>query len=639
MTDYNVSGHWSDNDPDWLKSLASSLDRRHGGSTVVPLTVIAEEVLEWLELASGVDAWKKSANRRSLRYDLDESLGALGASLRTHLSPSLTHFQAAFTQLEYSPGTLLAQPPGTRTHVVWTDTARAAKELLQALDTDEAVRASWDDLVATAQDRTLQGREYRPIAELLFDQLRRRGLDAERTFRDLVSLTAYGRDPHVLPRGQKALALTERIARARAHASAPAETEPVVVWLGYLGREAFPHLSAGRMSFMNAHWAVPNAEPGRQDFEHKEELWKLVKDEGLFRVAELVDEDSDVDVLVRVDLGATTAAGAVNRAVRLVDTILSVAIHNSGGTRPHLVQHGLLRSGQVGSSSFLSSGRETGFPDDHYGADITARAIEKHGPRIAMALADGELPRFLAAALEVQTTADRPFSRDMALRKPSEADINSVIPLADRVVQHIAAHAALTPGVLFDLLGERWPHARWLGDVQRAVDMCLLGGGRREELRSELMREWLSKNPSRPWLLFVADRCGDLFSLCRVESERAWIKRMFTSVSNHAEYRSLIEYYTAEGAVLEARRHRVRNALVHGNPASFAVIESVREYARFLSRCALGLALESYIEGTLPATALAKRSEEFTALKAGQDAASFWRARHAAKAATNADPS
>jgi hypothetical protein len=299
---------------------------------------------------------------------------------------------------------------------------------------------------------------------------------------------------------------------------------------------------------------------------------------------------------------------------------------------------GLLRSGQVGSSSFLSPGRETGFPDDHYGADITSRAIEKHGPRIAMALADGELPRFLAAALEVQTTADRPFSRDMALRKPSEADINSVIPLADRVVQHIAAHAALAPGALFDLLGERWPHARWLGDVQRAVDMCLLGGGPREELRSELMREWLSNNPSRPWLLFVADRCGDLFSLCRVESERVWIKRMFASVSNHAEYRSLIEYYTAEGAVLEARRHRVRNALVHGNPASFAVIESVREYARFLSRCALGLALESYIEGTPPATALAKRSVEFTALKAGQDAASFWRARHAAKAATNADP-
>ncbi|MFG2948413.1 hypothetical protein [Streptomyces adustus] len=639
MIDYNVSDHWSADDPDWLKSLVSSLDRRHGLSTVLPLTVIAEEVLEWLELASGVDAWKKSANRKSLRCDLGESHDALGASLRAHIAPSLAQFQAAFSQLDRSSPAVLAQPPGTRTDVVWTDVTRTAKDLLEALGSDAAVRASWDDLVAAAQDRTLQGREYRPIAELLFDQLRLRGLDAERTFRALTSVTAYGRDPHDIRLGQQSVPLTERIVRARAHVSAPAEAEPVVVWLGYLGAQTFPQLSAGRVSFMDAHWAVPNATPGRQDFEHRAELWELVKNESLFRVAELVDEESDVDVLVRVDLGTTTTAGAVDRAVRIVDTILDVSIHNSGGIRPHLVQHGLLRSGQVGSTSFMVSGRETGFPDDRYGAGITARAIEEHGPRIASALASGELPRFLAAALKVQTTADRPFSRDMMLRKPSEADISNVIPLADRVVQHIAAHAALAPNPLFDLLGRRWPHARWLGDVQRAVGMCLLSGGPRDDLRSELIREWFAKNPSRPWILFVADRCGDLLSLCRIESERAWIKRMFASVSDYAEYRVLIEYYTAEGAVLETRRRRVRNALVHGNPASFAVVESVREYARFLSRYALSLGLESHVEGTAPAAALAKRTDEFTAMQAGQDAASYWRARLAARAATRADSS
>lgn len=56
MIDYNVSDHWSADDPDWLKSLVSSLDRHHGVSTVLPLTVVVEEVLEWLELASGVEA-------------------------------------------------------------------------------------------------------------------------------------------------------------------------------------------------------------------------------------------------------------------------------------------------------------------------------------------------------------------------------------------------------------------------------------------------------------------------------------------------------------------------------------------------------------------------------------------------------
>lgn len=279
----------------------------------------------------------------------------------------------------------------------------------------------------------------------------------------------------------------------------------------------------------------------------------------------------------------------------------------------------------------MVSRRETGFPDDHYGAHITAEAIEEHGLRIAEALAREELPRFLAAALKVQITADHPFSRDMALRKPSEADISSVIPLADRVVQHVAAHAALDPNDLFDLLGKRWPHARWLTDVQRSVHMCMLGGGGRKELLTELTSEWFASNPSRPWILFVADRSDDLLSLCRVESERGWITRMFASVSDYAEYRALIEYYTAEGTMLEARRRRVRNALVHGNPASFAVVESVRRYSEFLSRSALNLGLDSYVEGTAPADTLVKRTAEVTAMQAGQDAASYWRSRIIAK--------
>ncbi|MEU0145914.1 hypothetical protein ABZ119_08130 [Streptomyces sp. NPDC006288] len=637
MIDYNVSNHWSADDPDWLKSLVSSLDRNHGRSTVLPLTVIVEEVLEWLEIASGVDAWKNSANRTSLQLDLNEAIGALGSSLRPHIAAPLARFKTAFSKLDGSPKVVLAQPPGTRTDAVWTDAIRTAENLLEALDTDDATRASWDDLVATAQNRTLEGREYRPIAELLFDQLRRRGLSAESMFRDLISIVAFGRNRSDFPIGQKDVSLEQRILSARTHVSTPTEVEPIVVWLGYQGR-AFLHLSAGRISFIDAHWAVPNAEPDRQDFEHKAELWELVQDGDLFKVAEMVDDESDVDFLVRVDLGRTTAAGALSRAVRIVNTILNVSIHNSRGIRPHLAQHGLLRSGRVSSSSFGVSVRETEFLDDHYGASITAKAIEEHGPRIASALAREEFPRFLEAALEAQTAANHPFRREMSLHKPSEADISSVIPHADRVVQNVAAHAALVPGNLFNLLGERWPHARWLTDVRRAVQMCLLGGGNQDGLLRELTREWLANNASRPWILFVADRSGDLLSLCRIESERAWINRLLASVSDHTKYRALINYYATESDILKARRGRVRNSLMHGNPASFAIVESVREYAEFLSGSALSLGLESYVEGTTPAVALMKRTEEFTAMQAGQDAASYWRSRLATRDKVSADP-
>ncbi|MFB7229625.1 hypothetical protein ACFCY9_18050 [Streptomyces fimicarius] len=195
MIDYNVSDHWSADDPDWLKSLVSSLDRGHGVSTVVPLTVLVEETLQWVELASGVDAWKNAANRRSLELDLNESVGALGTSLRAHIAAPLGQFRTAFSQLIGSPAQILKQPPGTRTDACWTNVTETAKDLLEALATDEAVRSSWDDLVATAQDRTLEGREYRPIAELLFDQVRKRGLNADRIFRDMVSIVAFGRAP------------------------------------------------------------------------------------------------------------------------------------------------------------------------------------------------------------------------------------------------------------------------------------------------------------------------------------------------------------------------------------------------------------------------------------------------------------
>jgi hypothetical protein len=641
MIDYNVSDHWSDDDPDWLKSLVSSLDRRHGLSSVVPLTVIVEEIAEWVELASGTDAWKTSANRSSLQLDLDESMGAVGANLSNHIAGDLAAFRAALLQLSTSPKAVLTQPPGTRTDAVWTSLLCTARVLLEVLDSDDAARASWDDLVATAQDRTLARREYRPIAELLFEQLQRRGLSAEEAFRNLVSIVAFGRDPNNFLVGEKGTPLDQRLTNARTFVGTPAQVEPIAVWLGYQGLIDI-HLSAGRVSFLNAHWAVPNTEPGRQDFAHKAELSALVRDGLMFKVAKMVDEESDIDILARVDLGNTTVADAVSRAVDIVDTILNVSIHHAGGIRPRLAQHGVIRSGEAVSAGSLAVWRETGFPDDYYGAEITAKAIEQHGPRIAEALARAQLPRFLAAAIQVQTTADHPFSRDMALRRPSEADISSVIPLSDRVVQHVAAHAAMDPNNLFALIGERWPHARWLTDLQRAAGMCRLGGGRRDELLTEIKREWFASRPKQPWILLLADRADDFLSLCRLEHERAWIARMFTSIGDHATYSALIYEYTAEGEMLEARRRRVRNALVHGNPASFTVVQSVREYADFLGGSALNRGLESFVEGKLPAAALATRTDEFVAMQGGQDAASFWRtqitARHHSGAAVGAKP-
>ncbi|WP_222612665.1 hypothetical protein [Arthrobacter sp. PM3] len=630
MTDYNVSDHWSADDPDWLKALVSSLDLRHGSSAVLPLTTIVSEISEWVQLASGSEAWKPAPNRNSLRLDLKESIEAIGSSLKAHIARPLTAFNEAFDRLVGSSKAVLEHPPGTRTDAVWTDADSTAAHLQKVLVEDEAVRASWDDLVAVSQDRTLVRREYRPIAELLFDQVERRGMSAEQTARDLISIVAYGRDPDDIPIGEKDTPLDDRLSKARTLVGTPADVEPTVVWLGYKGR-IHVHLSAGRVSFYAAQWAIPNAQPGRFEFDHKEELWELVQHGHTFRISERVDEEDDVDTIVRVDLGVTTGAGALERAIEIVDIIMGVSIHRSGGIRPQLAEHAVLRSGQHAGSGRRAVWNRTGFANDTWGASMTAEAIGRHGPRLAEALAREELPRFLAAAVQVQTTADYPFSRDMALRKPSEADISSVVPLSDRVVQHVAAHAAMNPNELFTLLGERWAHASWLANLQRAAGMCLLGGGRRNELLNELTGEWMSDRATRPWILFLADRADDFLSLCLLEHERAWIGHMFASIGDHPTYTALINGYTNEGTVLEARRRRVRNALVHGNPASFAVVQSVREYAEFLGGGALNLVLEAFVEDIAPAIALVTRTDEFRAMQGGQDAANFWRARTAAR--------
>ncbi|MFC1417516.1 hypothetical protein [Streptacidiphilus cavernicola] len=162
-----------------------------------------------------------------------------------------------------------------------------------------------------------------------------------------------------------------------------------------------------------------------------------------------------------------------------------------------------------------------------------------------------------------------------------------------------------------------------------------------------LTRQLFASDLSHPWLLFVADRSVDLLLACRVESERGWISKMLSSVSDHATYSALIDIYAAEGSVLEARRGearrgearrgRVRNALVHGNPAGFSIVESVREYAEFLSGAALSLGLESYVEGRAPTAVFGHKTDELMAMTAGQDAASHWRARLATRRVPGAD--
>lgn len=119
-----------------------------------------------------------------------------------------------------------------------------------------------------------------------------------------------------------------------------------------------------------------------------------------FRASDGPDDSSHrLDFLARVDLGNTTVYDAETRASETVGTILEIAVHRSGGVRPHLAQFAVFIDGRLERAGSVMSSRNTGFDDDHYGQAATAEAVGEHGPGIAKALARRRLPRFLAAVL------------------------------------------------------------------------------------------------------------------------------------------------------------------------------------------------------------------------------------------------
>lgn len=596
MIDFKVRDDWPIDEPRWMKSLVSSLYRPHRPSACLPSTVIVEEILNWVTLASGQDAWKNRQNRQSLNADLEQSLKGLGPKIKSHLSGHIASFQAALTALDDSGNSVLTEPPGRRTNAAWTDVTATGQALLTESARNTALGACWEDLVDAAHNVSREDRQHQAISNLLFEQLTARRLDAKGVFGHLIQMLAYGQKPSSYGTENHLLTPEERLAAAKAILIAPAVEGEVVVWLGYSGGSIDHSVQAGAVTFMQASWFVPNANAIGQDFEHKEELSKIVN-LGMFRVAKTVSERSAADILARVDLGMTTAAGAASRAESIVNALLTISIDWSGGVRPVLSQTTILIDGDV----ILRSRRNTRSApaEDSYGRSMTAESIRNFAPKLGNALARNELPPYLASAVETQTTAEAPYSRERMLQAPEEADMRAAVPLEDRVVQHVAAYAAIPANDLFGLLLKHWPAARWESDVDHAVSMCLLGGGPDWQRIEELQGEIYSTGPERPWLVVVADNERALLEGCRVESERVWIRRMLRSISDPRVYDGLIDDYRLELDVLRLRRSRTRNALVHGNPVEFRVVESVASIASFLGRESLRVGLESFITGEL----------------------------------------
>lgn len=623
LIDHNVRLDWPEDEPRWTKSLVSSLDRKHVSVSVLPLSVCAAEIVEWVNLASGEDAWQRGENRGSLAADLQQSIDALGPRASRYLHSASSRLGAALAKLNTAGRAVRAHPPGLRSGPEWVELLDAAEALLALVSSDGAVRATWSDLVEVARGSGAVRLEFFGMVDLLHAQLQLRHRDADRVLSDVVRLMAQdlwglpfddNEGQPLLP--EKRLELAERVLLE------PAMVEDIVVWLGYRGVRLTEPMGGGRISFMDAAWYIPNARPDGLDFPHKAELEHIVENSSL-RYPELVDEEPTVELLVRVDLAKTTAAGARELATGIAEAVLDVSTHWSGGTRPYQTECYVLQNGHLTLQSW--GGGPAKPLDDPVGRIMIGDAIERHASRLITALETNTLPIYLKAALEAQTSADQPYSREQLPARVTETEYRASIPLEDRVVQHIAAHATMTPKDFFAELIAWWPAARWEDDVYRATTMSLMSIGENHDRCDELKRLFYSSGPASPWLTFVADYAQELTALCMVESHRAWVGRVLASVNDATAYSELCNEYARGAQIIAERRKRARNALVHGNPIGTRVVESVTEISRFLSQAAMRVGLESFMTGQSMRMILDATSDKHKELAEGMSVADYWR--------------
>jgi hypothetical protein len=329
----------------------------------------------------------------------------------------------------------------------------------------------------------------------------------------------------------------------------------------------------------------------------------------LFKVATHVDEVDRVTVLARVDMGKGAVLDAVAEAEGIVDAIYEMTLFQSGGARPILSETALLIDGHLRSTGHGVPDRLA--IDDHFGMNVTSDTLEEVAPRFGEAFAYGSDLRFLRAAIRVFGEASRSRSREATFGLERAVDTRSLVALDDRVVEHLASHSGLAPNELVRQLGTEWPQSRWLKDLATAVTIALTETrvlGDQEPL--ELTRQLRPSSGNAYDLDAVAAHLDDLRRLCDGHVEENFVNAVLDSLTKLSRYNELIRQHRDEWELLGARHRRVRNAVVHGNPATPALVESVLDTSEFLSNYGMQIATEALANGETTAALLKRRSVE-----------------------------
>lgn len=582
-----MAAHGGD-DPAWLAGLAAVLSDPPRTSTILLLPELLSELDGWLRHRR-LEPWRPQL-RASLRDEVRWSVEHLGSSRSAFDGPLNDYLNAVEDALSDGP------PTEAQRHA-----ALAAGEVVRAaLITPASLRAFWQDLVTVA--RTEQRPHVVGGATLaLASALEVAGHDVTRLLTRVARVlgddatavaeveVALGRHQSPIAwrvlRGQSAcVSVEDRLELCELLIAAPPPRGRCIAWVAFKDAQMDTVLDAGPCTFLNAHWALGNAESEHgQDFLGRREL----QDE--FSRPRELEPDEHV-VLVRVDVGSRSPAGALPAAQDLVAALTDTARLRSGGSRwlPFGWEMLLVDGRRVWSRTFAPDDVVARWPRP-YVLERTAEELAKSGNRLGAALARSPLPPDLAEAVRTATEA-------------TPAHLRSRVVLYDRVVELVAAYCRQeSADELLDLIAGSWPLSSWRADVLRAVESALDAGRWTEPDRREQLNAALKTSaPAGGYtldLVATADRTGELLAMFA----SAWDARRsadvldtFHSVPAYLDY---LETSRLEATQLRARLRRVRNALVHGNPVQTKVIDTVTAFSEYLSDGALSEALDSFQDG------------------------------------------
>lgn len=569
-----------------MESVAAFLPVQPLGPSPFTLGEAVAELGLWAA-AARIESWDNQHNRESLDQDISSALAAVGPRLRAVIGDLLP---------------ALVTAAGRQTIV------QASAEFAKRWQRPSAVSASFRDLAETADSDAAGSWRLRPAAEILASQIGA----AHRSWGLLdQASTVLAGDPHPLELkhwlghdvGEDLTPLLRLEIADRALTSSDSNGK-VVVWLLYRRANIGLRLAAGPITFLRPGWAIPNAtRVDGQEFEERDELRALLEGPLFPNADELLSEDATEEqfVLVRVDMGSRSAAGAREEATQRVEALISLAVGAGGASWLNTGHAVTLVDGRHPLYSFGGAqGQNRDEFIDSYGINTTGGLLHDWATRLDSALSSGPMPGFLIEAIDAVREASMVEHRDVHFTGARPVTPRVAIALQDHAVELVSSLAQMRPKDLVSALEDSLIDHYWGRLVVESIWAPLDTGHLSRLSHSEVegLKFWFAppedSGVRRVHLDRVWNERGRLQAIKIPPALGHDLQEGLAAISSTVGEAIFVDRARHITRTLRARHRRVRNAITHGNPVTPAAIDSVREFSDQIARRALNLALKSY---------------------------------------------